>query len=80
MGPHIRPEGWNKWDLKDKPNNDPAAVTRYSEFQSTDPDGKPLDVSKRVDWSHQLTPDEAAKYAIANILGGEDHWDPTKTN
>jgi len=31
---------------------------------------------KRVEWSHQLAPDQASQYTIANILGGEDHWDP----
>jgi pectinesterase len=74
MGPHISPAGWNPWD---KANTDPAKTARYSEYKSMDPDGQPLDVSKRVDWSHQLTDDEAAKYTIPNILAGDDHWDPT---
>jgi pectinesterase len=76
IGPHIRAEGWNKWDLKDKPNLNPVDNTRYSEFGSMTLDGKPLDISSRADWSHQLAPEVAARYTVANILGGEDHWDP----
>src|SRR4051812_16535713 len=60
MGPHIKPEGWNPWNLKDKPNEHPEENTRYAEFASSDLDGKPLDVSSRVPWSKQLSADEAA--------------------
>jgi pectinesterase len=74
MGPHIRAAGWDPWDRTR--NTNPAANTRYVEFASTDLDGKPLDVSQRVPWSHQLSADEAAKYTVDNILGGEDHWHP----
>jgi pectinesterase len=76
MGQHIRPEGWNPWDLKDKPNTSPADNTRYSEFGSMDLYGHPLDVSRRVAWSHQLSSEQAAEYTVAHILGGEDHWAP----
>jgi pectinesterase len=79
MGPHIGPEGWNKWDLKNNPNTQPAQTTRYSEFASTDLDGKPLDVSKRAEWAKQLTPEQAAQYTVKNVLGGDDTWDPTTT-
>jgi pectinesterase len=77
MGPHIRPDGWNKWDRPDKPNTNPAEHARYFEFGSVDLNGEPIDVSKRVDWSKQLTAEEAAKYTIQNVLGGKDRWDPT---
>jgi pectinesterase len=76
IGSHIRAEGWNQWDRPDKPNTHPESVTRYSEFGSMDLDGKPLDVSGRVKWSRQLTADEAAKYTVANVLGG-DGWNPS---
>ena len=75
MGPHIRSEGWHPWNVKD--NVHPEQNTRYSEFASTDLDGKPLDVSKRVAWSHQLSGDEAAQFTVQKILAGEDHWNPT---
>jgi len=75
MGPHISPKGWHPWD--EKANVHPEQTTRYSEFGSTDLDGKPLDLSHRVKWAHQMTEAEAAELTIANVLGGEDHWDPT---
>lgn len=76
VGPHIRPEGWNPWHLKDKQNTDPAAVTRYAEFGSTDLTGKPLDVSGRVPWAKQLTAEEAAGITPATVLAGTDGWNP----
>jgi len=79
MGPHIRPEGWNAWDRPGNPNTQPAKTCRYSEFQSLDLDGKPLDISKRVPWSSQLSYDQAAKLMVNNILGGSDHWNPTSS-
>jgi pectinesterase len=77
MGPHVRPEGWNKWDRPDNPNLTPAENTRYVEFGSTDLEGRPLDVSQRVPWSRQLTPEDAERYTVKHVLGGEDGWDPT---
>lgn len=74
MGPHIRAEGWHPWDSK---NTEPEKTTRFSEFGSTDLEGKPLDLSKRVTWAKQLTPDEAAAYTVSSVLKGEDGWDPT---
>jgi pectinesterase len=77
MGRHIRPEGWNPWDRPTGKNEHPEQTTRYSEFDSMDLDGKPLDVSKRVSWSHQLTVGQAAEYTVQNVLKGTDGWDPT---
>jgi len=73
MGPHISPKGWHPWDAA---NTDPSKNTRYSEYASTDLDGKPLDISKRVAWSHQLTQDEADKITVESVLGGTDQWNP----
>jgi pectinesterase len=73
MGPHVRPEGWNQWDRPNNPNTRPAENTRYFEFVSTDLEGKPLDVSKRVPWSHQLTEEQAAAYTLKNVLAD---WSP----
>ena len=38
--------------------------------------GQPLDVSKRVLWSRQLTAAQANDYTVEKILGGTDKWDP----
>lgn len=76
MGPHIKPEGWNAWELKDKKNEHPEAVTRYVEYQSKDLQGAPLDVSGRVSWSRQLTESEAGDYTLENVLKGDDGWKP----
>ncbi len=75
MGPHIRAEGWHPWSDK---NTEPEKTTRFAEYGSTDLDGKPLDVSKRVAWARQLNDAEAEQFSIKNVLGGEDGWDPTK--
>jgi pectinesterase len=69
IGAHIKPVGWNNWG---KASNEKTA--RYSEYQSTGPGAAP---DQRAPWSHQLSDEEAAKYTLANILGGPDKWDPT---
>jgi pectinesterase len=68
MGDHINPQGWNNWR---NPENEKTA--RYAEYNSTGPGANP---DKRFAWTKQLTREEAEEYTIANILGGEDHWDP----
>ena len=75
MGDHIKPEGWQHWN--DMTEGHDGKTSRYSEYKSTGPGANP---EKRVDWSHQLTDDEAKKYTIDAILGGDDHWDPTATS
>ncbi len=72
MGEHISPEGWNNWG---KPENEKTA--RYAEYNSQTLAGKPLDVSRRMAWSKQLTAQEAAQYTIPKVLGGTDNWNPT---
>jgi pectinesterase len=68
IGGHIKPAGWNNWG---KTSNEQTA--RYSEYQCTGPGA---DRSERVPWSRELTDDEAGKYAIENILSGDDGWKP----
>jgi hypothetical protein len=53
MGPHIRPEGWLLNNAASAPQ------VQFWEYQSTDLDGKPLDVSARAPFSRQLSDDEA---------------------
>lgn len=71
IGSHIKPEGWNNWR---NPENEKTA--RYAEYRCTGPGA---DRAKRVAWSKELTDDEAAKYTIANILGGKDGWNPASS-
>jgi pectin methylesterase-like acyl-CoA thioesterase len=74
MGPGVSAVGW----IFDGPGADASKeTTRFWEFQSTDLSGRPLDVSKRVAGSRQLTAAEAAQQRdVAHVLGGEDHWNP----
>lgn len=71
MSEAVQPVAWSDWG---NPENQKTA--RYAEFNSQTPDGKPLDVSGRAPWSKQLTAEEAAKYIIANVLGGTGSQNP----
>ena len=61
IGSHIIPEGWNNWK---NPDNEKTA--RFVEFENTGPGSSK---ETRVLWSRQLSPEEAKKYDIANVLG-----------
>lgn len=78
IGPHIHPEGWNPWHLKDRKNEDPASVTRYYEHASTDLHGNPLDLSQRVPWAKSLTPEQAQSLTPQSVLSSPDNWNPVK--
>lgn len=72
MGKHIRPEGWNAWEGDAMfPNKEETAY--YAEYNST---GAGAKNEERVEWSHQLTPEQAQKYSVQNVLGGKDGWKP----
>ena len=71
MDAKISPAGWNPWDQS---NDNPGGDSRYAEFGSLDSDGKPSDVSQRVEWSHQLTADQAKQFTLGNIFGPGDFW------
>lgn len=63
MDAHIRPEGW----LLD--NATEAPEVQFWEYQSTDLEGNPLDVSRRAPFSRQLSDKEAAYWSDpANVL------------
>ena len=68
----ITPQGWSVWNEGTVTN-----VITYAEYKTTDLDGKPTDVSKRLPWTKQLTDSEAAPYFVNSELFG--HWDPFKT-
>jgi len=61
LGDHIRPKGWDNWS---DPANEKTAF--YAEYNSGGPGAAP---QKRVDWSHQLTKQQAKKYSLQNIFG-----------
>jgi pectin methylesterase-like acyl-CoA thioesterase len=65
MGPHILPVGWRLDNATTAPN------VQYWEYNSTDLNGNPLDVSGRAGFSRQLTAAEAAQWSDpAFVLGG----------
>jgi len=68
MDNHIIPIGWHNWN---NPENEKTAF--YAEYNSK---GDGARTEARVNWSKQLTADEAGKYTIANILSGSDNWKP----
>ena len=71
MGPQVPPAGWVVTGEGSKD------ALRFEEFESTDLEGKPLDVSQRHPASKQLTSEEAAKWSdAAKVLAGTDGWNP----
>jgi len=68
MGPHILPVGWLLNNSNSAPN------VQFWEYGSTDLNGKPLDVSQRLNVSRQLTASEAAQWSDPKfVLSG---WMP----
>lgn len=64
LGAVIKPEGWHNWG---KATNEKTAF--YAEYRNVGTGAS----QNRVDWSHQLTDQEAEKYTTAQIFRG---WDP----
>jgi pectinesterase len=60
LGPHILPAGWSNWagTSRDK-------TAYFAEYENRGPGAEN---SHRVEWSHQLTKAEAAKYTPEKIL------------
>ena len=78
MGSFLSPVGWQLDRAPGKAADAAMPSTagiRYWEYQSTDLDGKPLDVSARLPASRQISAEEAAQMSdIGKVLGG---WVPT---
>lgn len=72
MGSQISPAGWLKW----RPTDADMKVF-YAEYACTGP-GATTD--HRVDWSRQLTKEEAKLFEMENFLKGNDDWAPWKGN
>lgn len=64
----LRPEGWDNWN---KPEAEETVT--YGEYDCTGPGAAD---DGRVPWSRTLSPEEAARYTAANVLGGADGWTP----
>ncbi|MGZ3951333.1 MAG: pectinesterase family protein [Flavisolibacter sp.] len=67
IGQHIMPQGWANWNQTDN-----YKTTRYAEYKNYGPGAV---VAQRVNWSRQLTDDEAKQYTLKSIFG---NWDPEK--
>ena len=68
---HIMPEGWANWN-----NTDSYKTARYAEYKNYGPGAR---TSTRVNWSRQLSDDEARKITKKNVFGDWDvkslgHW------
>ena len=65
----------------------------FAEYNTMDADGTPLDLSKRISryyrldekkdttWAtakHVLTAEEAARYTVDAVMGGDDNWQPER--
>jgi hypothetical protein len=85
MGPHITLAGWDPWRDAGEPGvdlpQDPNAVTRFSEFGSTDLAGNPLRIDEatgkpagRAEWADTMTDEQAANYTLDNIFGPTGFW------
>ncbi len=68
LGDHIKPDGWSIWV-----GNQNHLTARYAEYNSTGPGANP---GKRLDWTKQLTKEQADKITIDAVLGGTDRWNP----
>lgn len=67
IGAHIKAEGWSNWN-----NTESYKTARYAEYKNYGPSA---DAAKRVNWSRQLTDEEAKEYTLKNVFG---NWNPVK--
>jgi pectinesterase len=65
IGAHIKPEGWSNWN-----NTENYKTARYAEYKNYGPSSDP---TKRVNWSRQLTDEDAIAYSLKKYL---DSWYP----
>ncbi len=66
MDDHIRPQAWSLMR-----NTNSLSTIRFWEYHTTDLSGRPVEISKRADYSKQLTDSEAARMRDAkHVLGG----------
>ena len=63
----IRPEGWHHWQKERE------QTARYLEYENA---GEGADISKRANWSRQLTKKEAKEITLEKVFSREDKWRP----
>lgn len=61
LGDQIKPEGWHNWRDPEK-----EKTAFFAEYNNYGPGAQP---EKRVEWSYELTEEEAQEYTPENILG-----------
>lgn len=61
LGPHFRAEGWSNWNTTDY-----YKTARYAEYLNRGPGA---DTTRRLNWTRQLSKEEASEYTIRNVLG-----------
>lgn len=66
LGAHIHPAGWMDW-------NKPHGLFYYGEYHSF---GEGASPDTRVDFSHQLSDEEASAYTLSQVLSAPDGWQP----
>lgn len=67
MDSHILPQGWDNWN-----KHEAESTVFYAEYNNTGPGYAP---EHRVDWSHQLSHEQAELYNKNRIL---KNWNPTE--
>ena len=70
LGEHISRKGWDNWNKAEA-----EKTMRYEEYGNTGAGSVP---GERPAWVIQLTKEQADSYSVANVLGGEDGWNPEK--
>jgi len=68
IGQQVKPEGWSNWNQTES-----YKTARYAEYENYGPGAG---TQGRVNWSKQLSTDEAKQVSIKNVF---DDWDPTET-
>lgn len=63
--------GFSLWD-----SNTIANKVRFYEYNSLNPNGSAVDMSKRASFAKVLTEEQAKNYNAYNVLSGEDNWSP----
>ncbi|WP_134089130.1 pectinesterase family protein [Olivibacter sp. XZL3] len=71
MSQHILAQGWDNWR-----NSANESTAYYAEYRS---EGPGANARARVNWSRQLTAEEAAHYEPSKIFNYQDAWHPTNS-
>lgn len=70
FGAHIAPEGWHNWNRPER-----ETTSFYAEYANIGPGANR---SSRVKWSHVLSGAQIDAWTVANVLAGDDGWNPNE--